>query len=94
MPSIADDPGLLYVLATLIPLLAFVAMLIVGGITRRSIALADSTNSMPPLAPNECPSWLLVLEMLTDLASAPNTCLIASVSALSPKGVLVPWALM
>jgi NADH-quinone oxidoreductase subunit L len=32
MPSIADDPGLLYVLATLIPLLAFVAMLVVGGI--------------------------------------------------------------
>jgi hypothetical protein len=32
MPSFADDPGLLYVAATLIPLLAFVAMLVVGGI--------------------------------------------------------------
>src|SRR5262245_7436160 len=32
MPNFADDPGLLYVAATLIPLLAFFAMLTVGGI--------------------------------------------------------------
>ena len=34
------------------------------------------------------------VEMLSDLAWLPNTCLSASVSARSPKGVLVPWALM
>ena len=29
------------------------------------MALTVTTNSMPPLAPSECPSWLLVLEMLS-----------------------------
>ena len=49
---------------------------------------------MPPLAPKVCPNWLLVLEIASRLAWAPNTLFTASVSALSPKGVLVPWALM
>ena len=32
MPSFSDNPGLLYVVATLIPLLSFVAILTVGGL--------------------------------------------------------------
>ena len=32
MPSFSDNPGLLYVAATLIPLLSFVAILTVGGL--------------------------------------------------------------
>ena len=35
-----------------------------------------------------------VLELLTVFACSPKTALIALVSALSPRGVLVPWALM
>ena len=37
---------------------------------------------------------LLVLEILSLLAWSPKTVLMAFVSALSPSGVLVPWALM
>ena len=62
-----------------------------------AVAAAPScraTSSTPPLAPSRWPSWLLVLEMLTLWAWSPKTVLMAIVSALSPSGVLVPWALM
>jgi hypothetical protein len=36
----------------------------------------------------------LVLEMLTSRALSPKIVLTAAVSAASPRGVLVPWALM
>ena len=54
----------------------------------------DTTNSTPPEAPSRCPSWLFVLETDTSFACELKTVLMAVVSALSPKGVLVPWALI
>ena len=49
---------------------------------------------MPPLAPSVWPSWLFVLEIISRFAWSPKTRFTAPVSALSPSGVLVPWALM
>ena len=50
--------------------------------------------STPPDAPSRWPIMLLVLEIISFLACSPKTCLIAFVSATSPRPVLVPWALM
>ena len=35
--------------------------MIVGAMTPRAIVSAQTTNSMPPLAPSVCPNWLFVL---------------------------------
>ena len=68
--------------------------LIVGGITPSRIASRQKISSTPPLAPSRWPNWLFVLEMLTLQAWSWKTVLMAMVSAASPSGVLVPWALM
>ena len=65
-----------------------------GVITPRSIVRAQTTASMPPLAPSVWPRLLLVLEIASRFAWPPNTRFTALVSATSPSGVLVPWALM
>ena len=61
----------------------------------RADLIADGQNgkiaSTAPAAPSRCPVMDLV-ELTATRVSAPNTCLIARVSARSPKGVEVPWA--
>ena len=58
------------------------------------MARAEAISSTPPEAPSGWPSWLLVLEIWSRRACGPKTCFMARVSARSPSGVLVPWALM
>ena len=58
-------------------------------------ASAVNAPSTPPAAPSKCPVMLLVeLTMSPFFAQSPNTAFIALVSAMSPTGVEVPWALM
>ena len=45
-------------------------------------------------APSRWPSWLLVELIASFFAWSPKVVLTALVSAMSPSGVLVPWALM
>ena len=58
----------------------------------RSIISRQWIASCTPAAPSEWPHSDLVDEIAG--ASAPNTARIASSSAMSPTGVLVPWVLM
>ena len=66
----------------------------VGGSTPVWIARAEMISSTPPEAPSRWPSWLLVLEIWSLAGWGPKTFFMALVSARSPSGVLVPWALM
>src|SRR5580704_3750041 len=66
----------------------------VGGIIPRSMARIQNADSMAPAAPRVCPVIDLVELTAIRAACSPNTCLIACVSATSPCGVEVPWALM
>ena len=50
--------------------------------------------SMAEVAPSACPSMDLVEETSSRSACSPKTARIARVSATSPSGVEVPWALM
>src|SRR5947208_860321 len=54
----------------------------------------QAISSTPPDAPSRWPTMLLVLLIATRRAASPSAVLIARVSASSPNGVLVPWALM
>jgi hypothetical protein len=68
--------------------------LIVGGMTPVCSAIAENTASTPPAAPSRCPVIDLVELTITLYAASPSAALIAMVSARSPAGVEVPWALM
>src|SRR4051794_14862414 len=67
---------------------------IAGGPRWRWTARGEMPASPPPLAPRRWPSWLLVELMVSFFAWSPKVFLTALVSARSPRGVLVPWALM
>ena len=53
-----------------------------------------ATASMPPAEPRQCPTIDLIPLMGISFALSPNILLIPRVSAMSLKGVAVPWALM
>ncbi len=68
--------------------------MIVGCTTPCIIISTVAIISTAPDAPSKCPIMLFVLEIASLCAWPRKTSLIARVSASSPSGVPVPWALM
>jgi len=68
--------------------------LIVGGIVPCFSTRVHTANSSAPAAPSRCPVIDLVDPKISCFAWGPNTVFTAAVSAPSPCGVDVPWALM
>ena len=68
--------------------------MIVGGMTPCVSDRIAAAASTAPAALVKCPVMDLVELIGTLWAYSPKACLIASVSATSPVGVLVAWALM
>src|SRR4029077_787044 len=68
--------------------------LMVGGMTPVWTTRAQTPASNAPAAPSRWPVIDLVEPKTSFLARSPNTAFTAAVSAASPCGVEVPWALM
>src|SRR3989441_7422030 len=68
--------------------------LMVGGTTPVWTTSAHTAASTAPAAPSMCPVIDLVDPKISLRACAPNTAFTAAVSAASPCGVDVPWALI
>src|SRR5262249_20236384 len=68
--------------------------LIVGGMTPWCSTRVQTANSSAPAAPSRCPVIDFVDPKISFFACGPNTVFTAAVSAPSPCGVDVPWALM
>src|SRR2546426_1551751 len=68
--------------------------LMVGGMIPVWTTRAQTPASKAPAAPSKWPVIDLVEPKMSFLARSPNTAFTAAVSAASPCGVEVPWALM
>lgn len=68
--------------------------LMVGGATWSRRASTLKIASTAPAAPNRWPVIDLVELIDSAWACSPNTLFTAAISAMSPAGVEVPWALM